>query len=238
MKHEEIAEKIGNFKTHHLKTWTRYYYAIVNGTKTFELRKNDRNYQVGDTLVLQEYDENENEYTGRECSVVVTYVLLQATHFGLMDGFCIMGFEKEKALQSSPIHKEIELYQKCPVCNGDGYTSEHDSHPHTHGCEGRCPVQAQCNNCGATGYVEATLPTSPIHKEIEKKIAAFKKFSNGNGVVVHVADVIKLLEHLQSFPRGEWTDEDMIKFAKLALINPNMLWKDILSEYRTRRESK
>lgn len=67
-----------------------------------------------------------------------------------------------------------KLYKQCPACNGDGYTSEHDNHPHTHGCEGRCPVQAQCKNCMATGYVEF-IPSSSLHEEIERLIAECKK---------------------------------------------------------------
>jgi hypothetical protein len=100
-------------KTHKLKTWLRYFYAIKNGTKTFELRKNDRDFQVGDTLVLQEYDENENEYTGRELSVVVSYVILEAKHFGLMDGFCIMGFSTPSPEAKDEQQKEESV---CPNC--------------------------------------------------------------------------------------------------------------------------
>jgi hypothetical protein len=35
---------------HELKTWTEYYNAVFDGNKTFEVRKNDRNYQVDDVL--------------------------------------------------------------------------------------------------------------------------------------------------------------------------------------------
>ena len=37
---------------HELKTLPIYYDAVVSGTKTFELRKNDRNFQAGDFLEL------------------------------------------------------------------------------------------------------------------------------------------------------------------------------------------
>jgi hypothetical protein len=42
--------------THTFKTTQPYFQQILDGTKTAELRENDRNYQVGDTLILQEYD--------------------------------------------------------------------------------------------------------------------------------------------------------------------------------------
>lgn len=38
--------------THRLKVLIKYADAIVNGTKTFEVRKNDRGYEVGDKIVF------------------------------------------------------------------------------------------------------------------------------------------------------------------------------------------
>lgn len=40
---------------HELKTWPIHYRAVVSGHKTFEVRRNDRGFQVGDVLRLQEY---------------------------------------------------------------------------------------------------------------------------------------------------------------------------------------
>jgi hypothetical protein len=40
---------------HELKSWPEFFSAIETGEKTFELRRNDRNYQVGDVLVLREW---------------------------------------------------------------------------------------------------------------------------------------------------------------------------------------
>lgn len=38
--------------THRLKVLIKYADAIMNGTKTFEVRKNDRGYKVGDEIVF------------------------------------------------------------------------------------------------------------------------------------------------------------------------------------------
>lgn len=41
---------------HELKTWKKYFAALWEGTKNFELRKDDRNFENGDLLTLKEYD--------------------------------------------------------------------------------------------------------------------------------------------------------------------------------------
>lgn len=41
---------------HVLKTWPEFFRAIVDGKKTFEVRKNDRGFQTGDVLHLREFD--------------------------------------------------------------------------------------------------------------------------------------------------------------------------------------
>src|SRR3954470_11426726 len=40
---------------HELKCWPEFYKALVSGEKTFELRKNDRGFRVGDVLWLREW---------------------------------------------------------------------------------------------------------------------------------------------------------------------------------------
>ena len=57
---------------HELKIYPEYFEAVRNGTKRFELRKNDRDFRAGDYLALNEWDER---YTGRTELVKVTYIL-------------------------------------------------------------------------------------------------------------------------------------------------------------------
>lgn len=42
-------------KVHELKIHPMYYEAIKNKEKTFEIRKNDRDFKVGDEIALKEY---------------------------------------------------------------------------------------------------------------------------------------------------------------------------------------
>lgn len=76
-------------KTHLLKTWPEYYWRVVNGQKKFELRKNDRDFQVGDQLILSEYNVETKQFTGNELSVSVDYIL-HGPNFGIEEGFCVM----------------------------------------------------------------------------------------------------------------------------------------------------
>lgn len=41
---------------HELKIWPQYYCRVADGTKTFEVRRNDRGFQPGDTVVLKEWN--------------------------------------------------------------------------------------------------------------------------------------------------------------------------------------
>ena len=52
----------------------------------------------------------------------------------------------------------MEESVKCPMCNGDGWTTEHANHPHPDGdCCGACPIQEQCEYCRATGRMTAQM---------------------------------------------------------------------------------
>lgn len=76
--------------THVLKTWPEYYQAIIDGTKPFEVRQNDRGFAVGDVLLLQEYDPKTDKCTGRATSRTVTY-LLEDEGFTSQPDCCVMG---------------------------------------------------------------------------------------------------------------------------------------------------
>jgi hypothetical protein len=72
---------------HELKTWPVYFEAVINGDKNFEVRKNDRSFQTGDTLLLREYDPGTGEYSGHELTFRVGYVLVG---MGIEYGHCVM----------------------------------------------------------------------------------------------------------------------------------------------------
>lgn len=76
-------------KTHHLKTHPEPFRAVWDRHKSFEWRKNDRGFGLGDTLILQEYSPLENQYTGRFINAIVTYILYGG-QLGIPADYCIM----------------------------------------------------------------------------------------------------------------------------------------------------
>lgn len=93
-------------RTHNLKTWPSYFLGVMLGTKTFEVRKNDRDFQVGDILNLQEFTPSTKIYTGREIQKQVTYIL-KGGDFGIAEDTVVLG------LSPSPVSvsdEEIEQY--------------------------------------------------------------------------------------------------------------------------------
>ena len=74
---------------HKLKIKSEHFSAVINKTKTAEIRYNDRNYQVGDILILNEIDEHDI-FTGNNCAVIVTHVLDDNQY--LQTGYVMLSF--------------------------------------------------------------------------------------------------------------------------------------------------
>lgn len=80
-------------KVHDVKLGTTFFDDVKTGRKTFELRKNDRGYKEGDTIVMHEYKDGTT--TGRTIEKKIVYMLEDFT--GLEDGYCILGLGEVKA---------------------------------------------------------------------------------------------------------------------------------------------
>lgn len=61
-------------KTHEVKSWDFLYQPIVDGVKTHDLRKLDREYAIGDRLLLREYSPRTGQYSGREALAEITFI--------------------------------------------------------------------------------------------------------------------------------------------------------------------
>ena len=80
---------------HAIKIKEVYFKAVLSGEKTFEIRKNDRNYQVGDIIHFVPVDD--------ECGMIIphdlnayriTYVF-HGGEYGLEEGYCVFGILPE-----------------------------------------------------------------------------------------------------------------------------------------------
>lgn len=73
---------------HELKTLQPYFTEVASGNKTFEVRKNDRNFKVGDILKLMEFDQVEG-LTGRAITAKVSYMLDDSKY--CKKGYVVLG---------------------------------------------------------------------------------------------------------------------------------------------------
>lgn len=82
---------------HQLKCEENYFKDVCFGKKTFEVRKNDRDFHVGDYLALNELtshacnDKGEKKETGRSTLVHVHYLIDDPRY--VKEGYVIMGIE-------------------------------------------------------------------------------------------------------------------------------------------------
>lgn len=88
---EQRNESKPKMKQIRKKILPQYFKEVCAENKRFELRKDEDDVQVGDELILEEW-EPENGYTGEIALRPVTYVLRNVPQYGLMDGYCIIGF--------------------------------------------------------------------------------------------------------------------------------------------------
>lgn len=78
-------------KQHDLKIKRQYYRAVWSGEKRFEIRKNDREFRVGDTVRLREIDVD-GDYTGAELTATITYIF-NGPGYGVEAGYCVFGID-------------------------------------------------------------------------------------------------------------------------------------------------
>ncbi len=86
--------------THELKVWPEFFEAIMSNDKPFEIRKDDRNFSVGDILLLREYipenyygDGKDAWYSNMKTTSEITYIL-QGGKFGVREGYVVMGLNR------------------------------------------------------------------------------------------------------------------------------------------------
>ena len=89
-------------KLHELKIKEVYFKDVLAGAKTFEIRKNDRDFQQGDLIHFNVIDEKPNSISdvyryayGYPSNVFrITYVLKDVPEYGLAKDYCILGIKE------------------------------------------------------------------------------------------------------------------------------------------------
>lgn len=71
------------------KILPEYFNEVIHDRKKFEIRKDEDNLQIGDAVILKEWDGE--KYTGREVGRNIVYVLRDVPEYGLMPGYVIFG---------------------------------------------------------------------------------------------------------------------------------------------------
>lgn len=102
-------------KIHELKIKEKYYKDVALGYKTFELRKNDRDYQEGDLIKFTVVDKipyselKDNQmvaepyYPAAEDALFrITYVLKDVPEYGLDKDYCILGIKQVELVDIKP----------------------------------------------------------------------------------------------------------------------------------------
>lgn len=79
---------------HELKTDPEFFWAAAEGKKPFEVRKNDRNFKVGDYIMLREYDRTEKKYTAYCLLGKITYLLDNPDY--CKEGYVTLGVQYSK----------------------------------------------------------------------------------------------------------------------------------------------
>ncbi|MCY4765255.1 DUF3850 domain-containing protein [Klebsiella aerogenes] len=96
--------------THDLKIYPEFFSAVCTGVKRAELRKNDRDYRVGDTLHLMETPRGSCHQTGEFINVKITHI---TDVDEWMPGYVLLSIERE-ALDS----ESVILYRERNPYNG------------------------------------------------------------------------------------------------------------------------
>lgn len=79
-------------QVHDLKILPEYFEAVIDGDKTAEIRKSDRDFNVGDELWLQEWDGK--DYTGRVIVREISHIV-KGGQYGIEKGYDLLSIRKD-----------------------------------------------------------------------------------------------------------------------------------------------
>jgi hypothetical protein len=82
---------------HKLKCWTPYYQAALAGDKKFEVRRDDRGFQKGDVVKLEQYEPGVGYVCDPDDNIPYSFereikYILTGGQFGIEPGYVVLGF--------------------------------------------------------------------------------------------------------------------------------------------------
>lgn len=81
-------------KIHKLKTHPEYFKNIKMGRKTAEVRIDDRDFCIGDPMIIKEYLPKKKKLTGRKVGVVITDIVRLKRMFDIEPNLVLLSFMK------------------------------------------------------------------------------------------------------------------------------------------------
>lgn len=106
---------------HALVTPKAYFDEVVNNERMADIKKDDRPYKKGDTIILQEYDADKKLYTGREVNLTITTIARNIPREGLRRGFVFICFSADK-----PVENELPEGYGVSATIGKSEDDEHE----------------------------------------------------------------------------------------------------------------
>lgn len=108
--------------THDLKIYPEFFSAVSTGVKRAELRKNDRDYRVGDTLHLMETPRGSCHQTGEFINVKITHI---ADVGEWMPGYVLLSVELQERRKAAepelkPANLANKFYERYPLATFKG----------------------------------------------------------------------------------------------------------------------
>ena len=88
-------------KTHFLKTWPEYFDAVRRGIKDAEIRKDDRDFEIGDSVVLQEWCPQSESFTGQQHHMGDISYILKGGKFGLEADYVMLCFSETERIRTA-----------------------------------------------------------------------------------------------------------------------------------------
>ena len=90
-KPRSLNERCERMRHHDLKIKQKYFDRIMFGGKSFEVRLNDRDYQVGDTIQFDVYEDNSNKLSSSPTQMFgIKYI---HSGLGMLDNYVVLSID-------------------------------------------------------------------------------------------------------------------------------------------------